>query len=60
MSTSLDVEDYEEEKERKKAKEGKKMKAALAGLGDLWEESQYEDEFNVGTFLSDVGAKEKA
>lgn len=33
---------------------GKGMKAALAGLDDLWEEQQYEDEFNVGTFLADI------
>ncbi len=31
---------------------GKGMKAPLSGLGHLWEEQQYEDEFNVGTFLA--------
>lgn len=31
--------------------EGKGMKAALAGLGDLWEEKQYEDEYNMDSFL---------
>jgi TATA-binding protein-associated factor len=34
------------------AGEGKGMKAALAGLGDLWEEKQYEDEYNMDSFLS--------
>lgn len=33
---------------------GKGMKAALSGLGDLWEEKQYEDEFDVGSFLSEI------
>lgn len=31
---------------------GKGMKAALAGLGELWEESQYENEYNMDTFLA--------
>jgi TATA-binding protein-associated factor len=36
--------------------EGKGMKAALAGLGDLWEEKQYEDEYNMESFLSGMKA----
>ncbi|CDF32085.1 unnamed protein product [Chondrus crispus] len=31
---------------------GKGMKAALSGLGELWEEKQYEDEFDMENFLS--------
>lgn len=34
----------------------KGMKAALAGLGELWEESQYEDEYNMDTFLAGINA----
>lgn len=30
---------------------GKGMKVALAGLGDLWEEGQYEEEYNMQSFL---------
>lgn len=33
---------------------GKGMKAALAGLGDLWEETQYEDEYNMNSFLAGI------
>lgn len=35
---------------------GKGMKAALAGLGDLWEEKQYEDEYNMDDFLAGMGS----
>lgn len=31
---------------------GKGLKAALAGLGELWEENQYEEEYNMDAFLS--------
>lgn len=33
----------------------KGVKAALAGLGELWEESQYDDEYNMDEFLSGMG-----
>lgn len=35
---------------------GKGLKAALAGLGELWEENQYEDEYNMQDFLAGLGA----
>ncbi len=44
----------EEEAARKKKSEGKGMKAALAGLDELWEEKQYEDEFDVSSFVKEV------
>lgn len=31
---------------------GKGLKAALSGLGELWEEKQYEDEYNMEDFLA--------
>lgn len=34
---------------------GKGMKAALAGIGELWEEKQYEDEHNMNEFLAGMG-----
>ncbi|KAI0561933.1 DNA helicase [Gracilaria domingensis] len=38
---------------------GKGMKAALAGLGDLWEEKQYEDEYNMDNFLAGMESSGK-
>lgn len=38
---------------------GKGMKAALSGLGDLWEEKQYEDEYNMNDFLAAMNAPQK-
>lgn len=39
---------------------GKGFKAALAGLGELWEENQYEDEYNMDAFLAGMDpGKEK-
>lgn len=35
---------------------GKGVKAALAGLGELWEEKQYEDEYNMDNFLAGMGS----
>eukprot|EP00177_Eucheuma_denticulatum_P003912 GFKZ01007074.1.p1 GENE.GFKZ01007074.1~~GFKZ01007074.1.p1 ORF type:complete len:1849 (+),score=239.07 GFKZ01007074.1:129-5675(+) len=35
---------------------GKGMKAALAGLGELWEENQYEDEYNMQDFLDGMAS----
>lgn len=36
---------------------GKGMKAALATLGELWEEKQYEDEYNMDDFLAGMATK---
>ena len=36
---------------------GKGMKAALSGLGELWEEKQYEDEFNMENFLTGMQSR---
>eukprot|EP00178_Gracilaria_changii_P024636 TRINITY_DN743_c0_g3_i1.p1 TRINITY_DN743_c0_g3~~TRINITY_DN743_c0_g3_i1.p1 ORF type:complete len:1880 (+),score=256.54 TRINITY_DN743_c0_g3_i1:2357-7996(+) len=38
---------------------GKGMKAALAGLGELWEEKQYEDEYNMDNFLAGIESSAK-
>ncbi|PXF49054.1 putative helicase mot1 [Gracilariopsis chorda] len=38
---------------------GKGMKAALAGLGELWEEKQYEDEYNMDNFLAGMDTSGK-
>ncbi|CAN8070579.1 unnamed protein product [Agarophyton chilense] len=38
---------------------GKGMKAALAGLGDLWEEKQYDDEYDMDNFLAGMGSTER-
>lgn len=38
---------------------GKGMKAALAGIGDLWEESQYDDEYNMDSFLAGINTTGK-
>lgn len=35
---------------------GKGMKAALASLGELWEETQYEEEYNMDNFLAGMGS----
>jgi len=54
------LDDEERKKKKKKAQtaQGKGMNAALAGLDELWEEKQYEDEFNVDGFLKDMKQKE--
>ena len=38
---------------------GKGMKAALAGLGELWEEKQYEEEYNMADFLAGMKSSSK-
>jgi TATA-binding protein-associated factor len=42
----------EERTENGAGSTGKGLKAALSGLGDLWEESQYDNEYNIDSFLA--------
>lgn len=57
----IDANDNEEDSKKRSGSSaagvGKGMKAALAGLDELWEEKQYEDEFNVNSFLSEMQDK---